>query len=84
MRLSNRVIENKIIILTGFGIVFAAAILFAIRQKSVSRQTAASKMQTAETTETSEVEEPSPGAGHSTLGLPLSLSRVGARGTEVC
>ena len=49
VRLSNRVIENKIIFLTGFGIVFAAAILFAIRQKSASRQTAASKMQTAET-----------------------------------
>ncbi|HET6962309.1 MAG TPA: hypothetical protein VFJ27_07425 [Terriglobia bacterium] len=48
VRLSNRVIENKIIILTGFGVVFAAAILFAIRQKSASRQTAASKMQTPE------------------------------------
>jgi hypothetical protein len=49
VRLSNRVIENKTIILTGFGIVFAVAILFAIRQKSASRQTATSKMQTAET-----------------------------------
>ena len=49
VRLSNRVIENKIIILTGFGIVFAAAILFAIRQKAVSRHTAASKIQSAET-----------------------------------
>lgn len=49
VRLSNRVIENGVIILTGFGIVFAAAILFAIRQKSASRQAAASKMQTAET-----------------------------------
>ena len=48
VRLSNRVIENKIVILTGFGVVFAAAILFAIRQKSASRQTVASKMQTAE------------------------------------
>ena len=49
VRLSNRVIESKTIILTGFGIVFAVAILFAIRQKSASRQTATSKMQTAET-----------------------------------
>jgi len=49
VRLSNRVIENKTIILTGFGIVFAVAILFAIRQKSASRQTTASKTQTAET-----------------------------------
>ena len=47
VRLSNRVIENKILILTSFGIVFAAAILFAIRQKSASRQTAASKLQPA-------------------------------------
>jgi len=47
VRLSNRVIENKIVILTGFGIVFAAAILFAIRQKSASRQATASKMQAA-------------------------------------
>src|SRR5262245_58882591 len=49
VRLSNRVIENKIVFLTGFGIVFAAAILFALRQKSASRQTAASRLQTAET-----------------------------------
>ncbi|MSO22765.1 MAG: hypothetical protein EXQ58_05815 [Acidobacteria bacterium] len=49
VRLSNQVIENRIVILTGFGIVFAAAILFAIRQKSASRQAAESKMQTAET-----------------------------------
>jgi len=49
VRLSNRVIENKTVILTAFGVVFAAAILFAIRQKSASRQTAASKMQTRET-----------------------------------
>jgi hypothetical protein len=49
VRLSNRVIENKVILLTGFGIVFAAAILFAVRQKSASRQTAASKIRTAET-----------------------------------
>jgi len=43
VRLSNRVIENKTIILTGFGVVFAVAILFAIRQKAVSRQSASSK-----------------------------------------
>jgi hypothetical protein len=49
VRLSNRVIENKTIILTGFGIVFAAAILLAIRQKSASRQTIASKVQPAPT-----------------------------------
>jgi hypothetical protein len=46
VRLPNRVFENRIIILTGFGIVFLAAILFAIRKKSASRQTAASKTQT--------------------------------------
>jgi hypothetical protein len=49
VRLSNRVIENKIIILTGFGIVFAAAILFAIRQKAAWRQNAASKVNAGET-----------------------------------
>lgn len=48
VRLSNRVIESKTIILTGFGIVFAAAILFAIRQKSASRLAAATKTPAAE------------------------------------
>jgi hypothetical protein len=48
VRLSNRVMENKVFILTGFGIVFAAAILFAIGQKAASRQSTTSKMQTVE------------------------------------
>jgi hypothetical protein len=49
VRLSNRVIENKVIILTGFGIVFAAAILFAIRQKAAWRQSPATKPAAGET-----------------------------------
>ena len=49
VRLSNRVIENKNIILTGFGIVFAAAILFALSQKAAWRQAAAAKVNAAET-----------------------------------
>jgi hypothetical protein len=49
VRLSNRVFESKTIILTGFGVVFVAAILFAIRQKSASRQVTSSKMQPAAT-----------------------------------
>lgn len=49
VRLSNRVIENKTLILTGFGIVFAAAILFGIRQKAAWRQSAASKVSAGET-----------------------------------
>jgi hypothetical protein len=46
--LSNRVIENKVFFLVGFGIVFGAAILFAIRQKTASRQVQASKARTVE------------------------------------
>ena len=49
VRLSNRVIENKTVILTGFGVVFVAAILFAIRQRSASRQITSSRMQPAAT-----------------------------------
>jgi hypothetical protein len=49
VRLSNRVFESKTVILIGFGVVFVAAILFAIRQKSASRQVTSSKMQPAAT-----------------------------------
>jgi hypothetical protein len=47
VRLSNRVMETKVVFLSGFGIVLVAALLFGLRQKSAARQTAAAKTQAA-------------------------------------
>jgi len=47
VRLSNRVLENEVAFLSGFGIILVAALLFGLRQKSAARQTVAAKAQPA-------------------------------------